>query len=70
MAEVGDALRLSEDEFKGKFGFEKPDKDDDLVFYCKAGIRAMGGAEQASSLGYKSYCYSGSWLDWSSRCNK
>jgi 3-mercaptopyruvate sulfurtransferase SseA len=68
VAEVGTALQRSENDFKLQFGFDKPSKDDELVFYCKAGIRAMSGAEQAASLGYKSFCYTGSWTDWASHC--
>jgi len=53
------------EDFKEKFGFDKPDKEDTLVFYCKMGGRAKLISEYASSLGYKNVKnYSGGIMDW------
>jgi len=53
------------EEFKEKFGFNKPEKDDTLVFYCKMGGRAKAISEYVSSLGYTNVKnYSGGMMDW------
>ena len=75
-----DALFLSPDEFVNRFGYEKPGiKNDalsltpDIVFYCKAGVRARAAAELAVQAGYDSErvgVYDGSWLDWAKNGGK
>lgn len=61
-----------------RFGFPKPGVDADadagadaeLVFYCKAGVRAKAAAELAVKAGYEAGrigVYDGSWLDWEKR---
>lgn len=56
---------LPEDEFEDRFGFSKPDKDKELVFYCKAGVRSSAAAQLAQQHGYEKVSeYRGSWLDW------
>jgi rhodanese-related sulfurtransferase len=53
-------------EFEDKFGFEKPTAYQELVFYCKAGVRSSAAAGLAKQVGYKSVGeYRGSWLEWS-----
>ncbi|KAL9051854.1 MAG: hypothetical protein Q9162_005744 [Coniocarpon cinnabarinum] len=60
-----DALMLPPEEFEDRFGFEKPDADKEVVFYCKAGVRSSAAAKLASQSGYtKIGEYRGSWLDW------
>lgn len=60
-----DALLMPEEEFDDKFGFEKPRKDQEVVFYCKAGIRSRAAAEIARQAGYQKVGeYPGSWMDW------
>ena len=55
-------------EFEEKFGFKKPSADQELVFYCKAGVRSSAAAQLAKQVGYtKVGEYRGSWLDWSGR---
>ncbi|KAK9465625.1 Rhodanese-like domain-containing protein [Lipomyces arxii] len=59
------ALSLSEDAFEEKFGFAKPSKDKELVFYCLGGVRCNYAQELAGEFGYeKRGNYSGSWEDW------
>jgi rhodanese-related sulfurtransferase len=61
-----DALFMPAHEFEDKFGFEKPTADQELVFYCKAGVRSSAAAGLAKQVGYKSVGeYRGSWLEWS-----
>lgn len=71
-------LFLDADEFRERYGFEKPAVDDeegekDIVFYCKSGTRARNAARAAALAGYDEErigVYPGSWLDWSSKGGK
>ena len=61
-----DALFMPSHEFEDKFGFEKPKADQELIFYCKAGVRSSAAAQLAQQVGYEKVGeYRGSWLDWS-----
>ena len=63
-----DALFLPADEFEDRFGFKKPSAEEEVVFYCKSGVRSSAAAQLASQVGYKSVAeYRGSWLDWTKR---
>lgn len=72
LASQPDAYFLSPEEFETRFGFPKPgsndgEKKNELVFYCKAGVRARAAAQLAVQAGYdpeKIAVYDGSWLDW------
>ncbi|CAP93504.1 hypothetical protein E8E15_006004 [Penicillium rubens] len=73
LASQGDALYLTPDEFETRFGFPKPDPAESegepaqMVFYCKAGVRAKAAAQMAVQAGYDPAnvgVYMGSWLDW------
>ncbi|KAL0575057.1 Thiosulfate sulfurtransferase rdl2, mitochondrial [Marasmius crinis-equi] len=56
---------LSPAEFKAKHGFTKPEKSQEILFYCKKGKRSAIASEIAERNGYKKiYDYSGSWLEW------
>ncbi|KAJ5929103.1 hypothetical protein N7454_006951 [Penicillium verhagenii] len=75
LASQPDALYLTPDEFETRFGFAKPsaDKDQQLVFYCKAGVRARAAAQLAVQAGYNAESlgvYDGSWLDWQKKGGK
>ena len=48
-----DAFFLPEEEFEDKFGFERPSKDQEVVFYCKAGVRSRAAAGLAREAGWK-----------------
>jgi rhodanese-related sulfurtransferase len=85
LASQPDALFLTPDEFETRFGFPKPGvvatddgqgqqqqqrQDRDVVFYCKAGVRARSAAQLAIQAGYdppRVSVYDGSWLDWADR---
>ena len=64
-----EALKLDAETFKSKFGISKPAKDsDEVIFYCRSGVRSTAAAEIAEKAGYKQVGnYKGSWLDWSSK---
>lgn len=60
-----DALFMPGHEFEDKFGFEKPKAEQELIFYCKAGVRSSAAAQLAQQVGYQNVGeYRGSWLDW------
>ncbi|KAK1149352.1 Thiosulfate sulfurtransferase rdl2, mitochondrial [Aspergillus melleus] len=73
-----DALFLTPDEFETRFGFPKPgavegQETGDIVFYCKAGVRARMAAQLAVKAGYdpeRVGVYGGSWLDWAGKGGK
>ena len=61
------ALQLSQSQFEETFGAPKPEKDDELVFYCMAGVRSELAAKEFIKAGYTNVAnYQGGWLDWSS----
>lgn len=60
-----DGLLLPADEFEERFGFEKPRAEQELVFYCKAGVRSNAAARLAGQVGFANVAeYRGSWMDW------
>ncbi|KAL2826814.1 Rhodanese-like domain-containing protein [Aspergillus cavernicola] len=75
LASQPDALFLTPDEFETRFGYPKPgvegaDQEAELVFYCKAGVRARAAAQLAVQAGYEEGrigVYDGSWLDWAGK---
>lgn len=61
----GALKELSDDEFKAKYGRDKPKEDQEVVFHCKMGGRAGRAAESAKNLGFKNVKnYKGSFNDW------
>ncbi|KAJ0422452.1 Rhodanese-like domain-containing protein [Aspergillus carlsbadensis] len=72
LASQPDALFLTPDEFDTRFGYPKPGAAEggDIVFYCKAGVRARAAAQLAVQAGYDAErvgVYEGSWLDWAAK---
>ncbi|EKG14223.1 hypothetical protein MPH_08598 [Macrophomina phaseolina MS6] len=65
IASAPEGLFLSPEEFEDKFGFQKPPVGNEVVFYCKAGVRSSSAAQLAQQAGYEKVGeYRGSWLDW------
>ncbi|KAI1817507.1 Rhodanese-like domain-containing protein [Poronia punctata] len=63
-----EAFHLSREDFEDRFGFEMPDKDDEVVFYCKAGVRSRAAAGIAREAGWRNVGeYPGSWIEWSGK---
>jgi rhodanese-related sulfurtransferase len=63
--EIEEAFQLSKEDFKAKYGFEKPKKHDQIVVYCRSGRRAASAAFHLVEQGYDHVCrYEGSWEDW------
>ncbi|GAB6018893.1 Thiosulfate:glutathione sulfurtransferase [Chamberlinius hualienensis] len=68
VADFKSALELPEDQFKGKYGVNKPSLyDGKVVVYCRSGRRATAAVEQLADSCYKMRIYQGSMLDWLSR---
>ncbi|KFB51755.1 AGAP007534-PD-like protein [Anopheles sinensis] len=64
-------LKMSADEFKGKFGREKPAPETEIIFHCKMGGRAQKAADLATSLGFaNARNYKGSWTEWAAKQGK
>lgn len=62
---VPDALLMGEIEFENRFGFKRPAKDVEVIFFCHSGIRSLRAANLALEAGWLYVGnYSGSWLDW------
>jgi len=64
-----DSFHLSPADFEDRFGFAPPDKEgDELVLYCKAGVRSRAAAGLAREAGFKNVGeYPGSWIEWSGK---
>ncbi|KAM6508975.1 hypothetical protein FSOLCH5_011980 [Fusarium solani] len=59
------SFHIPEEDFEEMYGFERPPKDAELLFYCKAGVRARAAAGLAKHAGWENVGeYPGSWLDW------
>jgi len=65
------AFHLPPDKFRNTYGFEKPTKNQELIFYCRSGKRSTTASEHAKEYGYANIKnYVGSWQDWSEREGK
>lgn len=66
-----ETLKLSAEEFKERYGRDKPSNDTEVIFSCKLGGRATKAAEVAQSLGLEnSRIYAGSWTEWAAHKNQ
>lgn len=54
--------------FKAKYGRDKPDMDNEIIFHCRSGKRSQKAAELARTLGYKNTKnYLGSFIEWAEK---
>lgn len=69
---AADAYFLPAEEFEERFGFQKPGKEDEVIFYCKAGVRGRAAAQLARQAGFggKVGEFPGSWLEWVAKGGK
>ncbi|MDA1196643.1 MAG: rhodanese-like domain-containing protein [Nanoarchaeota archaeon] len=65
LQELEQALQLENEEFKTKYDFEKPNKEQELIFYCHAGGRSAKAAKLAMKLGFNAKNFQGSIKAWS-----
>ncbi|XP_065089250.1 rhodanese domain-containing protein CG4456-like isoform X2 [Ochlerotatus camptorhynchus] len=64
-------LNLPVDEFKAKYGRDKPTLDTEVIFHCNRGGRAQKGTDLAVSLGFmNARNYKGSWTEWAEKQGK
>lgn len=65
LRELPVAFGLRPGEFLRKYGQAKPNPETEIFFYCRAGPRAMQGAQNVNAMGWeKTVCYEGSYIDW------
>ena len=62
--EVSSAFQLSNEEFKQKYGFDKPAKNKGVLVYCKLGMRAQCAGEALQQLGYSHILHYSGVADW------
>ncbi|KIW94804.1 uncharacterized protein Z519_04781 [Cladophialophora bantiana CBS 173.52] len=66
---AADGFFLGPEEFEERFGWEKPSQDDEVIFYCKAGVRSQAAARLAGQAGFggKIGEFPGSWSEWAEK---
>ncbi|KAF8168330.1 Rhodanese-like domain-containing protein [Crassisporium funariophilum] len=65
------ALHTPSENFKEKYGFNKPSQDQEVTFYCRSGMRSTTASDVAKRNGYKNILnYKGSWLEWTDKQSK
>jgi len=65
LGEVERAFKFNPNEFKSKYGFDKPSKDSEIIFSCLKGIRSETAANIARQLGYTNVKnYRGGWAEY------
>lgn len=53
VGEVSEAFSLDTEDFQRKYGTSKPSpEDDNILFYCLAGVRSRTAMEAVHQLGY------------------
>ncbi|KAK1992510.1 rhodanese-like domain-containing protein [Colletotrichum falcatum] len=63
-----ESFHITEEDFEERYGFPRPGKDTELVFYCKAGVRSRAAAALAKEAGWTRVGeYPGSFRDWTKR---
>jgi rhodanese-related sulfurtransferase len=63
--ELEEAFSLSSQDFKKKYGFEKPSKKKLIIVYCRTGGRSSIAASLLLQEGYTAKNYQGSIWEWS-----
>ncbi|TRX96900.1 hypothetical protein FHL15_002206 [Xylaria flabelliformis] len=63
-----ESFHITPSEFEERFGYDRPDKDAEVVFYCKAGVRSRAASVMAREAGWTNVGeYPGSWTEWSGK---
>uniref|UniRef100_A0A182XZ05 Rhodanese domain-containing protein n=1 Tax=Anopheles stephensi TaxID=30069 RepID=A0A182XZ05_ANOST len=71
LPQLEDGLKLTDEEFKAKFGRDKPGTSTEVIFHCKMGGRAQKATDLAASLGFtNARNYKGSWTEWAAKQGK
>lgn len=53
VTEIKLACDMDKESFKSRYGFEKPDCEDDLVVCCKSGVRSKTACDLLQAKGFK-----------------
>ncbi|KAF8338298.1 putative endoplasmic reticulum protein [Cantharellus anzutake] len=62
------AMEQHPDAFRNQHGFQRPEKGQEVILYCRSGARSTTAAEHLEKIGYKNVKnYTGSWLDWTAK---
>lgn len=65
MRELDEALLLDEKSFEKRYGAPKLEKDEEIIFSCKSGVRSEAACSIASQIGFKRVKnYRGSAMEW------
>jgi rhodanese-related sulfurtransferase len=64
-SELESAEKLSQKDFKKKYGFPKFKHEDNIIIYCRSGRRAAKATEFLNKRSYHARNYKGSILEWS-----
>ncbi|XP_059613949.1 rhodanese domain-containing protein CG4456-like isoform X3 [Phlebotomus argentipes] len=65
---VEESLKMSDEDFKAKYGRDKPTKEQEVIFHCRSGGRAGKAATAAEALGFvNAKNYKGSWTEWAEK---
>ncbi|VDB84493.1 unnamed protein product [Peniophora sp. CBMAI 1063] len=71
LSQMPGAWSVPAEEWQPRFGWPKPKRDQEIVFYCRSGKRSASASDIARRNGYTNiYNYEGSWLDWVSKEGK
>uniref|UniRef100_A0A1B6D4J2 Rhodanese domain-containing protein n=1 Tax=Clastoptera arizonana TaxID=38151 RepID=A0A1B6D4J2_9HEMI len=54
--DLKEALNENSEDFQKKYGRKKPDKNDNIVMYCRRGPRSIKARKEAVRHGYKKLC--------------
>jgi thiosulfate:glutathione sulfurtransferase len=65
LGELKLALQMSEENFKSEYSFNKPNKNQKIIFYCRTGIRAKNATLFALNQGFNAILYQESVQGWS-----
>ena len=58
VSDIPTAFKLNPDEFKLKYGVTKPNvTDENLIFHCQTGRRAIKAVEEVQQLGFDKYVF-------------
>ncbi|XP_037089948.1 rhodanese domain-containing protein CG4456-like isoform X2 [Pollicipes pollicipes] len=68
LPEIKEAVALSEDNFKKRYGVARPGERDPLILHCRGGVRAQKAAALLTEAGFSNLrVYQGSFADWVSQ---
>ena len=60
--------QLSGEDFKSKYGFDRPEKSAKIGLLCKLGKRATDASDKLLLMGYENVLvYKGSFMDWQAK---